>query len=202
MIDIDETWKLICEKRDKKSYDLFFDHFYPKLYYFSLSYVKCPLGAEELVSDVFYSLLSDTKKRQEIKRISAYLYISVKNKSLNWLRDRKKNLTIAIDDAIEYTPCHYSHTPFRVRDKEIFDVLEEKVKELPAQRQMVYRLLREDGFYIDEVSELLSISPRTVEKHLELATKDLCIALKDFLQDQRHHPKIRKMFPRSFAQLF
>ncbi|UXX79076.1 sigma-70 family RNA polymerase sigma factor [Reichenbachiella carrageenanivorans] len=201
MIDIDETWKLICVKKDKKSYDLFFDHFYPKLFNFSLSYVKCSLGAEEVVSDVFYSLLSDTKKQQEIKRVSAYLYISVKNKSLNWLRDRKRNLTIALDETTEYRL--YDHTPFQhVKDRQVFDVLEEKVKELPAQRQMVYRLLREDGFYIDEVSELLGISHRTVEKHLELATKDLCLALKDFLQNQRHHPKIRKMFPRGLAQFF
>ena len=58
------------------------DYFYPKLFNFSLQYIKSPSGAEEVVSDVIYNLLKDKNILGSIERINAYLFQSVKNKSL------------------------------------------------------------------------------------------------------------------------
>jgi len=87
-------------------------------------------------------------------------------------------------------------------DQNIYKLLKGAIDKLPAQRQLVYRLVREDGLLLEEVAELLSLSVRTIEKHLELAIKELCQHLKVHLQDQRQHPKIRKIFPRNFVSIF
>jgi len=199
MIDVDHIWKKICEKNDQQAFGDFFDHFYPKLFGFSLQYVKIPSGAEEVVSDVIYNLLKDKNRKIRIDRISSYLYQSVKNKSLNWLRDHKKNENFDnIEQVEDYIIEESGNLDIQLKEREIFQLLEDCISQLPTQRQMVYRLLREDGLFLDEVAELLNLSKRTVEKHLELAIKELCQQLKSCLQNQRHHPKVRKMFPRSF----
>lgn len=203
MIDVDHIWKKVCDENDHQAYSDFFDHFYPRLFNFSLQYVKVPSGAEEVVSDVIYNLLKDKNRKKDIGRINAYLFQSVKNKSLNWLRDRKRNEHFdKIEQIEDYIIEESHHLDIEPRDREVFQLLDDCIGQLPAQRQMVYRLLREDGLFPGEVAEILNLSKRTVEKHLELAVKELCLQLQSYLKDQRHHPKIRKMFPRSFIFSF
>ncbi|MDN5213635.1 sigma-70 family RNA polymerase sigma factor [Fulvivirgaceae bacterium BMA12] len=203
MINIQDTWHKIVADNDQRAFELFFDYFYPKLFNFSLQYVKSPSGAEEVVSDVIYNLLKDKDRLGSIERISAYLFQSVKNKSLSWLRDQKKNLKFErIEQAEDYV-LEVSNDPEMLpMDRNIYQLLEGAVEKLPDQRKMVYKLIREEGLLLDEVAELLSISARTVEKHLELAVKELCQHLRGYLQDQRQHPKIRKFFPRNFIFIF
>lgn len=203
MTDIDCIWKKICEENDQQAFSDFFDHFYPRLFSFSLQYVKIPSGAEEVVSDVIYNLLKDKNRKKDIGRVNAYLFQSVKNKSLNWLRDRKKNEHFDNIEQVEDYIIEESHNPnIESHNLKAFQLLDDCISQLPAQRQMVYRLLREDGLFPDEVAEILNLSKRTVEKHLELAVKELCLQLQAYLKDQRHHPKIRKLFPRSFIFSF
>lgn len=200
---MDVTWKKLSEENDQQAFSDFFDHFYPKLFNFSLQYVKIPSGAEEVVSDVIYNLLKEKNRKSDIDRISSYLYQSVKNKSLNWLRDHKKNEVFdSIEQIEDYIIEEVGYLDIEPKDQEIFQLLEESISQLPTQRQMVYRLLREERLLLDEVAELLNLSKRTIEKHLELAVKELCQQLKPYLKDQRQHPKIRKMFPRSFVFFF
>ncbi len=203
MIDIQSTWERIVKENDQKSFGIFFDHYYPKLFAFCLQFVKVPSGAEEVVSDVIYNLLKNKSKLADIERINAYLYKSVKNKSFTWLRDKSKivNFT-SIEEAEDYIVDEIPTNFILPVDKDLYHLLESAVKKLPAQRQMVYRLVREDGLLIEEVAELLIISKRTIEKHLELAVKDLCLHLKAHLEDQRQHPKVRKFFPRKFLSIF
>ena len=200
---MDDTWKRLSEENDRQAFSDFFDHFYPKLFNFSLQYVKIPSGAEEVVSDVIFNLLKEKNRKKNIKRISSYLYQSVKNKSLNWLRDQKKNENYdSIEQIEDYIIEEVGYLDIEPKDREIFQLLEESISQLSTQRQMVYRLLREERLLLDEVAELLNVSKRTIEKHLELAVKELCQRLKPYLEDQRQHPKIRKMFPRSFVFFF
>lgn len=203
MINIRNIWHKIVVDNDQKAFEVFFDYFYPKLFNFSLQYVKLPSGAEEVVSDVIYNLLKDKDKLGSIERINAYLFQSVKNKSLSWLRDQKKNLRFERIEQVEDYILDVSDGPEMLSmDRNIYKLLESAVEKLPDQRKMVYKLIREEGLLLDEVAALLSISDRTVEKHLELAIKELCQHLKGYLQDQRQHPKIRKIFPRNFIFVF
>ncbi len=203
MINIQHTWQKIVEDNDQKAFDAFFNHFYPRLFSFCLQYVKLPSGAEEVISDILFNLLKNKRKLKNIERINAYLYQSVKNKSLSWLRGQKKNLNFeSIEQADDYIIDESGGYDMSPIDQDISELFENAVCKLPAQRQLVYRLIREDGLYIDEVAEILNLSTRTIEKHLELAIKELCQSLRKFLQDQRQHPKIRKIFPRSFISTF
>jgi len=199
MINIQGTWQKIVKENDQKAFSIFFDHFYPKLFTYCIQLVKLPSGAEEVVSDVIFNLLKNKSNFQNIKRISPYLYKSVKNKSLTWLRDQKRNLKLeGIEQAEDYIIEEPNDTILFPVDQDVYKLLEISINKLPAQRQLVYRLVREDGLLLDEVSELLSLSVRTIEKHLEMAIKELCLHLKVHLEDQRQNPKIRKIFPRNF----
>lgn len=51
--------------------------------------------------------------------------------------------------------------------------LETILNQLPPTRRKVFVLSRIDGYTYDEIARLLSISPKTVERHISLAIKQL-----------------------------
>lgn len=75
-----------CLYRDK-ALILIYSH-YRKLFYYALSFVKNEADAEEVVSISFLYLCSvDFKK---VKSPIAYAYRTVRSRSLNYMRDKKK----------------------------------------------------------------------------------------------------------------
>jgi RNA polymerase sigma-70 factor (ECF subfamily) len=199
MSNLHDIWLKVVKNNDQKAFSVFFDRFYPKLFRFSLLFVKIPSAAEDVVSDVFYNLLKEKKRLKDIKRIEAYLYQAVKNKSLSWLNDQKNFSSLKnIEQPEDYIIEESDYSELFFVDREMNQILENAVSKLPVQRQMVYRLIREDGLFVEEVAELLNLSKRTIEKHLELAVKELCKNLRIYIENQRQHPKIRKIFPRNF----
>ncbi len=200
---LQELWNKISEDHDRHAYNRLFDYFYPKLFQFSLHFVKLPSIAQEVVSDVVYEVLKDKSRMRSIENISGYLFSAVRNRSLKRLdrQDYGRN-SQSIEEVEDYLVQQPGHPETISSDQDLLQLLAAIVNQLPRQRQMVYKLIRDEGLTISEVSVILTISQRTIEKHLELAIKDICIGLKAYLKDQRHHPKIRKMFPRSFLILF
>lgn len=57
--------------------------------------------------------------------------------------------------------------------------LQRAVNMLPPKCMIVFKLIREDGLKYDEVAKLLKISPRAVERHMDIAAQKLARALRN-----------------------
>lgn len=57
--------------------------------------------------------------------------------------------------------------------KEIRLLIEMIVSEMPAQRQRIYRMSREEGMSNEEIAGRLGISKRSVENQISLALKEI-----------------------------
>ena len=55
------------------------------------------------------------------------------------------------------------------------------VSEMPAQRQRIYRLSREQGLNNEEIANILKISQKTVENQISTALKDIRRAISMYL---------------------
>jgi RNA polymerase sigma-70 factor (family 1) len=191
--DFTSILKKIALYKDERAFCELFDHFYPQLFRYSLYYVRQPIFAEEVISDVFYKLLTNNKELSNIDNIGYYLYRAVKNQCLTFLRDKKKKVVIEpMPQEGDYLIAESGDPESEFVDKENGQIMENAVAKLPAQRQLIFRLIREEGMNFKEVGDLLNISPRTVETHLGLAVKDLCNSLKQSIGSKKG--KIRKMF--------
>jgi RNA polymerase sigma-70 factor (ECF subfamily) len=183
LTEIHALQKRICYSSDEAAFAALFRLFYQSLYHFAVQYVHKREVAEEVVNDVFVKIWKQRATLLEVQNLESYLFIAVKNGSLNYLK-QYSHYHIAIDD--ENTGKLISlHNPEQDMEwKELYFRLQQAVNNLPDQCRVVFRLVKEEGFRMKEVAEILGISPRTVETQLYRAIKRL-----DSILNEQYKPK-------------
>lgn len=158
---------------NQQAFTSLFRLFYSKLYSFSLQYVHVKEVAEEITNDVFIKLWNQGKEILQINNLSSYLFVAVKNHSLNYLK-QYSHYHIAVEDTDGITTLINRNDPEQELEwKEIYFQLNQAIDNLPDQCRSVFKLIKEDDLRYKEVAEILSISPRTVETQLFRAIKKL-----------------------------
>src|SRR5688572_20702744 len=148
---------------DHKAFEQLFEKYYGALCDFSAQLLKNRDLAEETVADVF---LTFWEKRQQINidfSVRAFLYKAVKNRSLNKIRT-----VLRPDDSLEEI-AEDLETSFNPLDELLFNELNIQVDNLlnalPKEEQLIFRL-RLSGLSMREISEVLSITAKTIEYRL------------------------------------
>ncbi len=180
-IDIVQLQHNVAALRDEKSYKELFLHFHHPLIRFGVSIVKSEEAAEEIYSDVFLRLWELGTAFKNIENLRLYLYTSIKNASLNYLAKYYKVQTVDIDSI----NLDFLHQPDPEESLLITEFQRKSalaINALPAKCQLVYKLIREDGFNYKEVAEIMNISVNTVEGHMTSAIKKLSTALRVYLR--------------------
>jgi RNA polymerase sigma-70 factor (family 1) len=162
---------------DQQAFKQFYHLLFFKLYQFSYSYVSSKESAEELVNDVFLGLWEKRATFDTINNIQVYLYVAVKNASLNYLRSHRMPLPVSVDD------LHVDHFYFATNpeltmiNRELRMKLHEAIDQLPPRCKVIFKLVKEDGLSYKDVASILDISPKTVDSQLCLALKKLASLL-------------------------
>ncbi len=179
---------------DQKAFSEFFDHYHSKLIKFALLYVPNYVQAEEIVSEVLINLLKKRKTLHKIEKFEGYLFTMIKNQSLNYIKQNKKNLShLSIENSEDFFSTERIDPYEKYLELELRDLLNKTIEKLPPKRQMVFKLIKDEGMSQKEVAELMDISVRTVEVHLKLAVKDVRKIIKDyFVESQKEKPLISR----------
>ncbi len=151
------------EEASSLDFDTLFKNFSEMLYNYAFYYLNDMEAAKSVVNDTFLRLWDGKRKPLYIK---PYLYRSVKNACLNYLSQRKDNVVLKESYELEnlsdgFVNVHHNDDTI---DKLLF--LEKVISNLPAKRQLVFKMFRFEELSYAEIAELLNISVRTVEDHL------------------------------------
>lgn len=159
---------------DEKAFAELFRYFYDRLLHFCIQYVHTREAAEEIVSDVFVKIWNRRADLEEVANLEVYLFVAVKNLSLNYLEQYSSLRITPINDETGIAQLTNSVDPERAMEwKEILFRMDQEVSRLPDQCRRVFKLIKEEGFKYKDVAEILNISPRTVETQLFRAMKRL-----------------------------
>ncbi|QEM09809.1 RNA polymerase sigma-70 factor [Mucilaginibacter rubeus] len=188
-VDTLKLWKLICNNDDENAFELFFHVLNNSLIKFCVLYVHQREIAEEIVSDVFVKCWLNRKNLTEIQNPETYLFVAVKNQSLNHI---KKYSTIHLVQIEETNSVEFVNTynpQKEIENKELIFRMDQAIAGLPQQCRIVFRLIKEDGMKYKEVAEILNISPRTVQTQLFRAIKKLSVVLTQYNKHSENIPK-------------
>lgn len=178
----------ICLKDDQKSFEEIFQIYYERLLRFCTAYIHDRAHAEEIVSGVFLNLWLKRKELPDIQNPETYLFIAVKNQSLNYLKQYSNYRIVYLEDAGVHELVNTKHAANELERKELIFKLNQAIETLPDQCKIVFMLVKEEGLKYKEVARILDISPRTVETHLVRAMKKLSDVLTPYLESQKKHP--------------
>ncbi len=150
--------------------ELFEQHYTP-LVLFAKHYVADLEADKDIVQEIFLALIESAKTFDTPDELKAYLYTSVKNKCLKYLRHEKVKQ--------EYSAAHRDEpseeeTYFnRVLEEEVcYSLLVQEIEHLPEQCRNVFRLILA-GKANPEIAENLNISIETVKSHKQSGKKIL-----------------------------
>ncbi|MGK4259966.1 RNA polymerase sigma-70 factor [Parabacteroides johnsonii] len=158
-------------ENDEVAFRTLFDIYYQKLFHLALHFLKSKELAEEAVSDVFLIIWKKRETLNEIEDIQRYLYTSVKNQALHYIRRRYITNQDYIDlYTIELLPDG-NNPEISLLDQEYQKLIQEAILSLPEKCREVFRLVLSDRLKHKEIAQLLNISEKTVEAHITNAYK-------------------------------
>jgi len=169
--------KRIAESEEQALAELY-QQFHKKLQLFSKAIVRNDELAEELVEDVFVKLWCNRSRITEIENITVYLYVAVKNKSLNTLSRKATELVTSGFDFLDIDVNDETPGPQDLMiTAEMMQRMHKAIEALPPRCKMIFKLIREDGLKYKEVAEILNISVNTIDAQMAIAVKRICTAL-------------------------
>lgn len=158
----------------KKSYNLvaaaFNDYKFQLLGYINHR-INNPDDAEDLVQDTFVRLLECGKMLRD-DTVKSFIFTIANNLVVDYLRRYYKKQEIAsymMGSAISVVRS--AESDVIAGDLRKHEVL--KMSTLPIQRKRIYYMSRFMDMSVDEISEKLSLSRRTVENHLFIGRKEV-----------------------------
>lgn len=166
---LDELLANVLVEGDYNAFKKMFLLMYPVLCTFCLRFVSEREVAEELVSDVFYSIWKN-RDRLNVTCAKAYLYASVRNRGIDYIRKNRKTAWCTLEEAGGLEADYPSGQDVLIGN-ELTTRYEQSVALLPRQCRLIFELSREQGMKYKEIATTLNISVKTVETQMGRALK-------------------------------
>ena len=153
---------------DKKSYQTLFNVLYPVMCLFARKFVNDYDDAEDIAQEVFIELWNQRAKFESYDQIKAFLYLSIRNKCLNFIKH------IDIKRKYAQTTLSDTDTFFNefVIEAEVIQNLNNAINDLPGQQKQVI-LLSMQGMKNEEIAQSMKISINTVKLYKKNAYQQL-----------------------------
>lgn len=160
------------QQDNEYAFKLLYKNYYSRVATFITGIIKKRETAQDLAQDVFINLWLNRKTLNVSGNLQNYLFVASRHAAINYL---KKELSVT-SEPIEDIHKNIS-SDITVEDtlfaKEIRLLIEMTVSEMPAQRQRIFRMSREQGMSNEDIANKLRISKRSVENQISLALKEI-----------------------------
>ena len=151
------------KRRDEAALSVLFDTYYEKLYLFAEKYIYDSDKAHDIVQDVFLKIWENAERLELTSSIQHYLFASVRNGCLNYL----KSLQIEDRNNRKYAEAYIeSQNVDMVDDEELLARVRQVLDELPEKCREVCLLRFVEGYKYAEIAARLDMNENTVEAQL------------------------------------
>ena len=163
------------------SFEILFQQYYARFYNFVHNLIKDSHNAEDIVQNVFMKVWINRKNLHPDQSIHNYIYVLTKHEVLNHIRDRKAYTQIerfVMSD--QPSSLAVNDETFQIRDLD--SRIRTFIASMPEQRRKVFMLSRYKGMGNKAIADMLGLSVRTVDRHINMALTSL---KKEFLKNHK-----------------
>ncbi len=170
-LDYDSFLAEQVRKGNQLAFATLFNQYHKSLYQLAYRYLKSQEMAEDAVQHVFVKFWENRNNINENLSVKNLLFTSLKNHTLNVLRDNaravEKNYEILQETSRVELSADDSQT------SEMTDIIERAVKRLSPQRRQIFYLKIEEGLSNQDIAEKLNISVNTVKFQYSQILKEI-----------------------------
>jgi RNA polymerase sigma-70 factor (family 1) len=170
---IKELFDLVRLQNDELAYKALFIKLHKSLCQFAYGILKSQQDAQDVVSDVFITIWEKRNQLTDITSPLAYCYTAVKNRSLNILKQQKRQKELDNSEWLVPQNSVYFNPENLMMTEEIIQQIRLAIQNLPSRCRLIFKLTKDDGLKYKEVAELLNISVKTVEAQMAIAMRRL-----------------------------
>jgi len=165
---------------DRTALSTLFRALYSDLYRYARSFLVDAMGAEDLVQEAFIRLWERRETIDRERSVRSYLFVTLRHSALNSIRQVQTRRRIR-------SGISPSEKPPQPDDDLAAETMEGRltcwIEALPERRREAFELSRFAGLSLNEIAEVMRITPKTAENHVTQALRDLRSRLKEFDPD-------------------
>lgn len=162
----------MLKEGDSLGFEILFQQYYVRFYNFVRNLLKDSHEAEDIVQNVFMKVWVNRKSLHPDQSIHNYIYVLTKHEVLNHIRDRKAYTQIERLMMSE-PPAGVVINDDSVQFHELDVRIRKFIASMPEQRRKVFLLSRYRGLSNKEIADMLGLSVRTVDRHINMALTSL-----------------------------
>lgn len=174
-VDLEDHGKL-----DKAKFEKLFAEFYPYLCSFAKKYVDDIDACKDIVHNVFLNLWDKRDILHTKTSLKSYLFTSVNNRCLNYIRDNKKIVKHDLPIDANVLSEHLESTDY-LELTELEMRIKKAVDGLPETCRRVFTMSRFEEMKYAEIAKELGVSVKAIEAQMSKALRILRTELSDYL---------------------
>ncbi len=166
--------------RNKIIFDFVFHYYYSGLCAYCERITNSRHAAEDIVQELFVTLWIKHHQIRIESSLKNYLFTSVKNRSLDYLKheERKsRNLT----NLAAKKELSENLASLWFAESELQAIIQKSLEKLPPRSREIFEMSRFEGMKNQDIANKLELSKRTVELQISNALKQLREDLKEYL---------------------
>lgn len=151
---------------EQEAFKCLFKRYRNKLFAYIFKITKSRESSEEIVIDVFMKLWQSHEILAEINHFPSFIFQVARNKAYDFLRVAAKDLVLQELLWDEIDAASESRTDDKILVAELQENLKLVIGKLSPQRQIVFRMSREQHLTYDQIASQLGLSKSTVKNHI------------------------------------
>lgn len=164
------TWSARICASDEAAFQALFEATYPSLQRYAQSLTPSATVAQDAVQEAFLRIWRRRSTLDPTRSLRALLYRAVRNLVFNEERTllQRKKLLATMD------PPPAPSRPDELSQVELLEThMRRWIRALPERRREAFQLSRYDGLSYQEIAQVMGLSVKTVERHMQLALREL-----------------------------
>jgi len=171
-------------QKNKETEQLFAEIYrkhYSELCIYAMRFLKDEDESEEIVQEIIFKLWEQREQLETVNSLRSYLYRSVHNRCLNYIKHQLHKDKYSEKAYIEMKKLELESAE-DYNNKELEEKVHSAISELPDRCKEVFQLSRFEGKKNKEISEQLGISIKAVEANITRALTSLRGSLDKYLK--------------------
>ena len=138
----------------------------PGMRRFVAGMIKDRAKAEDIVQNIFMRLMTTRPAFENAVAFKNWLFVCARNEVISTLRSKWESQV----EKVEMFPDRVSEG---IQPETTRSLLNSILAKMPQKRSEVFRMSKLEGLSVEEIAARMGISERTVQKHLEIASKEV-----------------------------